>query len=162
MSSFLSRLNRVILWLCAALALVIAAALSVQIFSRYVLGAPVHMTDDIAEVSLIWLTFLGAAAVYRERGHIAVSVVEALPNPALKKIIRILNHVLVIGVLGLVLNQVAQVQPLMGRLDFGTLPRSPWTSKFALVLVPFALGAGLTLVFALEAIWAEIREGHVE
>lgn len=162
MTFLLSGLNRAILWICAALALVIVAALSVQIFSRYVLGAPVHMTDDIAAVSLVWMTFLGAAAVYRERGHIAVSVVEALPSPAVRKALRILHHVLVIVVLGLILTQVAEVQPLMGRLDFGTLPRTPLTTKFTLVLVPFAAGAVLTLIFAAEAIWAELRGGDTE
>ena len=142
-------LSRFILVFCVAMAVVIFASLSTQIISRYIFNSPIHMTDVIAEGALIWLTFLGAAMVYRERGHIAVEVID-------NRFTRLVIHVLVIAVLGYILTQAAQLHALMSRVQFGTLPRTAWTSKFVFVLLPFALGAALTSVFALEASWREL------
>lgn len=142
-------LSRLILVFCAVMSVVIFAALSVQIISRYAFNAPIHMTDVIAAGALIWMTFLGAAMVYREHGHIAVEVINT-------RVTRLIIHVLVIAVLVYVLSQAVQLHALTSRVQFGTLPRSPWTSKFVFVLLPFALGAALTIVFALEAIWREL------
>ena len=157
MTHLLTGLHRLTLWLCTALAVVIICALTVQITSRYVFNAPVHMTDDIAEVSLIWLTFLGAAVVYREGGHIGLDLMSDLKNQALRRGLQIFLHLCVIGVLLYALTQVQALKPLMSRLDFGTLPRSPFTSKFALIVLPYGIGAGLTVIFAVEAIVNELR-----
>lgn len=151
MTTILDMIHRCILWLCAALVVVITVALATQILSRYVFNAPVHMTDDIAEISLIWLTFLGAAIVYRERGHIGVDLVSSLRSDGVRRAVGVLLHLLVVVLMGYVLTQVRQIQPLMSRLEFGTVPHGWMTSKFSLVQLPFAIGAGLTLIFALEA-----------
>lgn len=156
MVRLLDLLSRLLLLFCVLMAAIIFAALSTQIVSRYVFNAPVHMTDVIAEAALIWMTFLGAAMVYRERGHIAVDLLDHAAPPLIQKAVRIAIHLLVIAVLLYVLQQVAQVKPLMSRVQFGTLPRGTYTSKFALMLLPFAIGAGLTILFALEAIWREL------
>lgn len=158
MTQLLSALHKVTLWLCAILAVAIIGALSVQIVSRYVFNSPVHMTDDIAEISLIWMTFLGAAVVYREGGHIGLDLMSKLGSSVLPKAIRVVLHLLVIGVLCHVLTQVHQLYPLMSRLEFGTVPKGPLTSKFMLVLLPFGIGALMTIIFALEAIWYELLE----
>jgi TRAP-type C4-dicarboxylate transport system permease small subunit len=138
------------------MAFVIFAALSAQIISRYVFNAPIDSTDAIAEAALVWMTFIGAAMVYRERGHIAVGLIEATTPPVIQKAVRIIIHLVVIAVLAYVLTQVGKLQPLMARVQFGTVPHSPYTSKFVFVLLPFALGAGLTIIFALEAIWRDL------
>lgn len=156
MTRVLDTLSRSILVLCVVLCGAIFIALSTQVISRYVFNAPIHMTDAVAEGALIWMTFLGAAMVYRERGHIAVDLVEMKAPPIVRRIIAIAIHVMVIAVLLYMLGQVGKLQPLMERVQFGTLPRGPWTSKFVLVLLPFAIGAALTILFALEAIWLEL------
>ncbi|WEX08277.1 TRAP transporter small permease subunit [Chelativorans sp. AA-79] len=155
MAAFLDGLCRVILLVCCALAVVIVAALGVQIISRYVLNAPVHMTDAVAAGALIWMTFLGAAVVYRERGHIAIELIDMLPWNGAKRAVRLIIHLLVLAVLAFILQQVWQVRPLMLRVQFGTIPASTLTSKFVFVTLPFAVGAALTILFALEAILRE-------
>ena len=157
MTTILDAIHRFILWLCAVLVIVIVLALATQIVSRYVFNAPVHMTDDIAEISLIWLTFLGAAIIYREGGHIGVNLVSSLRSECACRAIGVFMHLLVAVLMGYVLTQVRQIQPLMSRLEFGTIPHGWMTSKFALVQLPFAIGAGLTWLFALEAIAGMVR-----
>lgn len=156
MSRGLDLLSRLILIICVILTCVIFVALSLQIVSRYVFNAPIHMTDVVAEAALIWTTFLGAAMVYRERGHIAVSLLEMVAPPVVQKLVRVAVHLLVIAVLVYILTQVGKLQPLMSRVRFGTLPHGPYTSKFMLVLLPFALGTVLTILFAFEAIWRDL------
>ena len=54
------------------LAVAIICPPTVQITSRYVFKAPLHMSDNIAKLLQIWLTFLGTAVVYRDGGHIGL------------------------------------------------------------------------------------------
>ena len=50
--------------------LLVAAIL--QVFSRYVLEAPLPWTEELARFLLVWVAFLGAASVTRRKMHITV------------------------------------------------------------------------------------------
>lgn len=43
-----------------------------QFVSRYFLGAPSTATEEIAQLLLMWLGFLGAAQVFGQRKHLAI------------------------------------------------------------------------------------------
>ena len=50
------------------------------VISRYVLNNPLAGSDEIADLSLVWLTFIGGAVAQRRRSHPSVSiVVQRLP-----------------------------------------------------------------------------------
>jgi len=52
-------------------------------FFRSLLDHPLSWTNELAVLGLVWLTFIGASAVFKERGHIAVDAVSfLLPAPA--------------------------------------------------------------------------------
>nr|WP_321981382.1 TRAP transporter small permease [uncultured Cohaesibacter sp.] len=152
MTKLMSGLHRLTLYLCAAFVVAIIGALAVQIISRYVFNAPVHMTDDIAEISLVWLTFLGAAVVYRDQGHIGVDLIDTMIGEKTQRTLHILLNVLVITILVFMLYHIKKLYPLMSRLDFGTVPKTPYTTKFMLIQLPFAIGCLMTILFAIEAI----------
>ena len=42
------------------------------VFSRYVLGAQSRWTEELAIYLLVWISLLGAAVTYGERGHLGV------------------------------------------------------------------------------------------
>jgi TRAP-type transport system small permease protein len=67
----------------AALALVVAtASIAVGVFFRSLLDSPLAWTNELGVLGLVWLTFIGASAVFKERGHIAVDAVSfLLPTP---------------------------------------------------------------------------------
>lgn len=46
-----------------------------QVFSRYVLGSPSTLTDEIASFSLIWLGLYGAAYATGKELHLAIDLV---------------------------------------------------------------------------------------
>lgn len=43
-----------------------------QVFTRFVLNDPSTFTEELARYLLIWVSFLGAAYIYREKLHLAV------------------------------------------------------------------------------------------
>jgi TRAP-type C4-dicarboxylate transport system permease small subunit len=68
----------------AALALLVATgSIAIGVFFRTLLDDPLAWTNELAVLGLVWLTFLGASAVFKERGHIAVDAISfLLPAPA--------------------------------------------------------------------------------
>lgn len=43
-----------------------------QVFTRFILNDPSTFTEELARYLLIWVSFLGAAYIYREKLHLAV------------------------------------------------------------------------------------------
>jgi TRAP-type C4-dicarboxylate transport system permease small subunit len=78
-------------WLSAAVARVtmgavvlaagaMMAALILQVFSRYVLGATFVWTEELALLLFTWIVLLGASVGIREDGHVRLGMlVDALP-----------------------------------------------------------------------------------
>ena len=77
--------------LLAALALVVAtASIAVGVFFRSLLDDPLAWTNELAVLALVWLTFIGASAVFKERGHIAVDAVSFLLPAGLRRALALL------------------------------------------------------------------------
>jgi TRAP-type C4-dicarboxylate transport system permease small subunit len=69
----LRSLNRVALGVCI---IVMCAAVSLGIISRYVVGRPLLWTDEVARLMLVWLTFIGAAQLFSyQSGHLTLAFV---------------------------------------------------------------------------------------
>lgn len=60
----------------AAVSIVLFAVLVIttswQVISRQILNAPSTWSEEFAKICFVWLTFLGSAFLFGERGHIAV------------------------------------------------------------------------------------------
>lgn len=126
----------------------IVGALAGQVFFRYVLGAPLSHSDEIAQTALVWLTFSGAATLYRERGHVEIDLVfEKLPS-GVARLVSVLIELAVLATMLLICIQVVQTSEVMQRVIYGTL-RVP---KFLLHFLPLLLSAAATALFAVEAI----------
>lgn len=60
---------------------VVVIATAIAVISRNVFNSPVIWTGEVAILAQVWLTFIGASAVYKERGHVGITgLVEALPR----------------------------------------------------------------------------------
>jgi TRAP-type C4-dicarboxylate transport system permease small subunit len=65
--------------ICLAAVLLVTA---LQVFCRYVLGAPLRWPEELSRLLFIWLTFSGCIALPWLREHLAIEFVyEALPPP---------------------------------------------------------------------------------
>ena len=75
MNAVFNGLNRILQVLSAILFTLLVLATTWQVFSRLVLNSPVTWSEELAKMLFVWLSFLGAALVYGERGHMAVEYV---------------------------------------------------------------------------------------
>lgn len=71
----------------AVLRLVIVAAFAVlvvcviwQVFSRYVLGTPSTVTDEMARFLFIWVALLGGAYTLGQRRHLAIDLLPSITS----------------------------------------------------------------------------------
>jgi TRAP-type C4-dicarboxylate transport system permease small subunit len=61
---------------------VIVVATSLGILFRYVLQSPLIWANDASVLALVWTTFIGAAVLLKEGGHVAITgFVTRLPRP---------------------------------------------------------------------------------
>ncbi len=63
-------LRRTLMALMASIVLVVCW----QVFSRFALGAPSSMTEEIARCLLLWIGMLGAAFAYRTGQHLGLDI----------------------------------------------------------------------------------------
>jgi TRAP-type C4-dicarboxylate transport system permease small subunit len=54
---------------------------TLQVVSRYVFDAPLVWTEELSANLLIWMTFLGSAAILRSDSHVRVELVEEFFGP---------------------------------------------------------------------------------
>lgn len=84
---------------CLVLGLLITAIVVIAmaaVWWRYIVNDPMAWSEQVSRILFVWMTFLGAAVLYRQRLHIAIDmIVLALPVP----IQRVLYWTAEIGVL---------------------------------------------------------------
>lgn len=68
---------------CVVLMALIVISMTIQIFTRYLLGQPLVWVEEAAAYAFIWLVFLGASAGFKELRHIRIDtfVVRLAPRP---------------------------------------------------------------------------------
>ena len=81
--------------------------LLIGVILRYVVGGitnymdwdPVPFTwvEEVGEMALAWLTFIGAAIGIRSRSHFTLYVITPRLSPATRRVIEIFNHLLIAG-----------------------------------------------------------------
>jgi TRAP-type C4-dicarboxylate transport system permease small subunit len=90
-------------WVCIALLAVLVLVVVWQVFTRQVLDAPSVWSEELAKYLFVWLSFLGTALVFGERGHIAIDfLVRKMPAGA-QRGVAALGQVVTLVFAGLVL-----------------------------------------------------------
>ncbi|MDY5152831.1 TRAP-type C4-dicarboxylate transport system, small permease component [Actinobaculum suis] len=96
--------NKILEVICVFIFAVLVLTTTWQVFSRLVLHSPVTWSEELAKISFVWLSFLGAAYVYGKRGHMAVEyLARKLPEKG-ERGVAIFTHVvaLIFAVVGLI------------------------------------------------------------
>ncbi len=76
-----------------------------QVFTRYVLEAPLPWTEELARLDLIYLTFFGSIVAFQRREHLKVEVLVHTFPPGLRKWIGVVVDLMSILVLAVVVWQ---------------------------------------------------------
>jgi TRAP-type C4-dicarboxylate transport system permease small subunit len=72
------QLTRLVLWLLGLLVGAIVVITLAGVWTRYVMNDPLSWTEQISRILFVWLTFLGAAVLYRHKMHITIDMFIAM------------------------------------------------------------------------------------
>lgn len=92
----MKRLDTVLGAVLAALMGLLVLDVVWQVATRYLLGSPSSVTEEIARYLLIWIGLLGAAQAYRHRMHLAFDLMASRLTGASRRRLDIGIHALVI------------------------------------------------------------------
>lgn len=95
----LRRLVFVLTWIEITIGIVCVLVILVLVFlqavQRYAAGADISWTGELSRFALIWLTFSAAGVLVTTRGHIALEIVDAIPNRLTVRIVQTLALLIV-------------------------------------------------------------------
>lgn len=74
-----------------------------QVFSRYVIGKPSLMTEELLRFSLIWTAMLGAVYCFGEKKHLALTFLREKLSDRNKEIMDIINGILTLIFAGVIM-----------------------------------------------------------
>lgn len=118
------------------------ALASLQVITRYLLNQQFVWTEELSATLLIWLTFLGAAAIERDNGHVRLQTVDEMVPPRIGRWIYTVYDLVVLFWLGCL---VWAGYRLLGQLNFEMTPALKIPFRYVLVIVPAA--AALSAVY---------------
>ena len=94
--SGVERVERVLVWLLLP-ALVVVTFL--QVIFRYVLGAPLIWSEELAIYVFIWIAFVGSSMAIPVDGHYGIDIFQKRLPPKLRTLAVVLTHVVSVGFL---------------------------------------------------------------
>ncbi|SEN72124.1 TRAP-type C4-dicarboxylate transport system, small permease component [Loktanella fryxellensis] len=141
-------IHLVLLWAIGVLILAMMTITFTQVLARYLFTNSLSWSEEAGRYIFVWITFLGLAAAFQSRAHIALDFLAQMLPTGPSRVLRIANAVLVAAV-GLAL--IVGGQSLMG---FGMNQRSaalglPMYTIYA--VIPFS--GAMLLYFALRETW---------
>lgn len=123
------------------------------VFSRYALNRPLPWPEEIGVFLYIWMSYLGAAVVLRQRKHIAIGFFVDSMLPWRRSAVTIFTHALMLGFFAIVIVYAWRVMPAQLTIEIGAAIRLP---KAYLTLALF-LAAVSMLITSCQVILEEIR-----
>jgi TRAP-type C4-dicarboxylate transport system permease small subunit len=138
--------------LIGAIVLITLAA----VWWRYVLNAPLAWPEQVSRIFFVWVTFVGAAVLYRERLHVAIDMfvlmlpaeVQKLAGWTIEAIVLLFNVVFFIFGLKLSLDTLGQT--------YGALDITPASFYFTA-----PVSAGLMILYLVEELTNPARRKAV-
>ncbi len=119
----------------------IVSIIALQIFVRYLLGKPFPWAEELASLLLIYLTFLTADIVYKQKAHISIDYFVNFFSERTKAFIAIVIYFLIaIFIVVLIPKCIMLLKMQYGHITAAvvTLPKSFWSLP-----VPIAFGSML-------------------
>ncbi|NCC15676.1 MAG: TRAP transporter small permease [Clostridia bacterium] len=143
-------INKVCLTICVALLGAMVVTTFVQIICRVFFTA-LSWSEELARYFLIWTSLLGAGCVYKSGSNIAILVVQDLLPDKLKKLAKILVHLLCGIFFALAIYHGIRYMGMMGIQKSAAL-HIPM--KYMYLAIP--LGCGIMEFHAIDAILGEV------
>lgn len=113
-----------------------------QVAFRYLLDSPLIWSEELSKLLLVWMVFLGAAAVTFDGKHLDVDVVFGTLPPLLRRLVRHLNLAMALFFLGALAWFSWEIVEIESWSALGALDISA-----AWVRLPATVGGGLMVLF---------------
>ncbi len=137
------RATRLVELVVILLMLGLIGLVSAQIVMRYVFRSPLTWSEELARMTFVWLTFIGAGLAFHRRENLRLTTLtDELPERA-RLWLRALTQVAEIAFLGIVIGWCI---PLLQRLYAAPTPALEWSMDAFYAGV--AVGGVVILVFA--------------
>jgi len=135
--------------LSAAALVLITLAIPYGVFMRYVMNSAASWPEPFAVLLMVFFSFIGGAAVYRAKVHIAVQALVTAVGPGARRVMRTAVDLCLAG---------TAVFMVFYGLE---LSRTTWNQSIAefpglsvgLTYLPIPLGGFITLLFIIERLW---------
>ena len=130
---------------------------TIQVVTRYVLNSPAQWTEELAQLALLWLVFIGAGLVSAQDGHVTIRVLgHALGRRGRRLLagsayVAVLTSAVALLWLG--------IDPTVARLEL-PLPATRWPA--GLTYVGVLIGFTLIAVHTSINLWILLRGGYRE
>ncbi|HIE99119.1 MAG: TRAP transporter small permease [Fuerstiella sp.] len=150
--------------LAALFLFVIVSTMGAQVFARYFFGAPFSWSEEVARLSLIWMTFMAAAFVMAEGRHITVDVLSHRLSVRGQLWLECLSHGIVSGTCLLLLIGGSRFVWYVGKVGSPSLgiPMSWWYGAVGVGLLLMAIHSIVNLLQVLATGRPTVREGMAE
>jgi TRAP-type C4-dicarboxylate transport system permease small subunit len=90
-------IDKFIDWALFVILAVMSFSMAINVFCRFILRSSITWADELSQSLLLWLTFLGAAAVIREHTHYSFNYLETVFKGAALKIYASVNKLITLG-----------------------------------------------------------------
>ena len=143
----LDRIGAIETGLGVGLILLMVAAVTVQVFTRYALGRPIAWVEESATYAFIWMAFVGASVGLKQGRHILIATFGSRLGPRTAAAMRMLAWMLVLATLVVLVAQGWKVMGVEGRSRTISLPiELPRSWFYSLPLTLSAASMALTAV----------------
>ena len=145
--------------LTSAVLTILVGLTCISVFSRYIFFRPIVWLEEVQLWCMVWLVYLGAGAVYRNGGHIAIEIlVESFP----KKVQRIIAAAVNVLMVFILLFLMVQGGRLVGQMLNTGRATSYTKVPYALIYSAVPVGCFLMICNMLAALYQLWKGGSVE
>ncbi|WP_417830317.1 TRAP transporter small permease [Thalassospira sp.] len=113
-----------------ALALILVLTLA-QVVLRYFFDSPLLWSEELSRLLVVWMTFIGAAAVCWQGRHLSVDVFVVLLPERVRKFVRLINQFLALGFLTILTWKSFRIVKLENFQEMSILPLPAGTVRLA-------------------------------
>jgi TRAP-type C4-dicarboxylate transport system permease small subunit len=154
MKRLVERLERIQTWITFGFVGILAIAVSIQVFVRYVLQKPLFLwTEEIARFILVWMVFLGIGVGVKNDAHFAMDVLPPLLGRRWGAVVRLFSD--------LCMGSILVLLTLAGlRFSyFGLFQNSPNMQILMVwIFISIPIGGILSLVYLVERVQQRLRD----
>ena len=151
-----SRINKVFVFMGSLFLVGIMVTTNIDLFMRFVFHSPIMGMNEITELFLLYLTFLGTAWVYHDDSHVVVDVLLYNLVEGRRKNVLILQNHIIVGIVSVVLvyyGAVTTIDHIVRDVRNPTILETP----IALAIGIIPIGAFVLLLEILIKIWRILR-----